>query len=100
MNGGASFPFMDETAQALSQAIPHAKRNTLAGQTHDVAPEASRACPGGFLSRPELDGSQISSGLFLRYKTSSGMQRDEAMKPLEIQQCRNAQEARFDSPDR
>src|SRR2546429_9378223 len=40
MNGGASFPFMDGTAQALSKAIPHAKRYTLEGQTHDVAPEA------------------------------------------------------------
>ncbi len=40
MNGGASFPFMDETAQVLSKAIPHAKRYTLQGQTHDVAPEA------------------------------------------------------------
>jgi len=40
MNGGASFPFMDETAQVLSTAIPHAKRYTLQGQTHDVAPKA------------------------------------------------------------
>jgi pimeloyl-ACP methyl ester carboxylesterase len=40
MNGGASFPFMDDTAQALSKAIPHAQRRTPAGQTHDVAPEA------------------------------------------------------------
>jgi hypothetical protein len=40
INGGASFPFMDDTAQALSKAIPHAKRYTLEGQTHDIAPEA------------------------------------------------------------
>ncbi len=40
MHGGASFPFMDDTAQVLSKAIPHAKRYTLEGQTHDVAPEA------------------------------------------------------------
>jgi pimeloyl-ACP methyl ester carboxylesterase len=40
MNGGASFPFTDETAHVLSKAIPHAKRYTLQGQTHDVAPEA------------------------------------------------------------
>src|SRR2546430_1313940 len=40
LNGGASFPFMYDTAQALCKAIPHAKRYTLQGQTHDVAPEA------------------------------------------------------------
>src|SRR2546429_7861109 len=36
MNGGASFPFMDDTAQALSKAIPNAKLRTIEGQTHDV----------------------------------------------------------------
>jgi len=35
MNGTA-LPFMLETANALSQAIPHAQHRTLAGQTHDV----------------------------------------------------------------
>jgi len=40
MNGGASFPFMHETAQALSKAIPNAQLCTLEGQTHDVANEA------------------------------------------------------------
>ncbi len=39
MSGGASYPFMYETARALSQAIPHAQLRTLEGQTHDVAPE-------------------------------------------------------------
>ena len=39
MNGGGSYPFMYETARALSQAIPHAQLRTLEGQTHDVAPE-------------------------------------------------------------
>ncbi len=39
MNGGASYPFMYETARALSQAIPHAQLRILEGQTHDVAPE-------------------------------------------------------------
>ncbi len=39
MNGGGSYPFMYETARALSQAIPHAQLHTLEGQTHDVAPE-------------------------------------------------------------
>src|SRR5205823_267520 len=40
MNGGASFPFMDETAQALSKAMPNAQLCTLEGQTHDVALDA------------------------------------------------------------
>jgi pimeloyl-ACP methyl ester carboxylesterase len=37
MNGGASHPFMYDTAKALSKAIPHAQLRTLEGQTHDVA---------------------------------------------------------------
>ncbi len=36
MNGGASFPFMYDTAQALGKAIPNAQVRTLEGQTHDV----------------------------------------------------------------
>ncbi|TMD61346.1 MAG: alpha/beta hydrolase [Chloroflexi bacterium] len=36
INGGASFPFMNDTAQALSKAIPNAKLRTIEGQTHDV----------------------------------------------------------------
>jgi pimeloyl-ACP methyl ester carboxylesterase len=39
MNGGASLPFMYDTAQALSTAIPHARLRTLEGQTHEVNPE-------------------------------------------------------------
>lgn len=38
MSGGASYPFMHETAKALSQAMPHAELRTLEGQTHEVAP--------------------------------------------------------------
>ena len=38
MNGGASYAFMYDTAQALSKAIPHAQLRTLEGQTHDVDP--------------------------------------------------------------
>jgi pimeloyl-ACP methyl ester carboxylesterase len=37
--GGASFPFMRETAQALADVIPDAQRRTLEGQDHNVAPE-------------------------------------------------------------
>jgi hypothetical protein len=36
MNGGASYPFMHDTARALSQAMPHAEFRTLEGQRHDV----------------------------------------------------------------
>ena len=31
---------MHNAAQALAHALPNAKRRTLEGQTHDVAPEA------------------------------------------------------------
>jgi pimeloyl-ACP methyl ester carboxylesterase len=38
MSGGASFPFMHDTARALSQAMPSGELRTLDGQTHDVNP--------------------------------------------------------------
>jgi len=37
--GGASFPFMRETAQALAKALPDGQTRTLDGQEHNVAPE-------------------------------------------------------------
>jgi pimeloyl-ACP methyl ester carboxylesterase len=37
INGSASFPFMYETARALSQAMPHAQIRTLEGQDHAPA---------------------------------------------------------------
>jgi pimeloyl-ACP methyl ester carboxylesterase len=40
IDGGASFPFMRETADALAAALPDGRRRTLDGQTHDVVPEA------------------------------------------------------------
>lgn len=40
MDGGASFPFMPIAAQNLANAMSHAQRRTLEGQTHDVAAEA------------------------------------------------------------
>src|SRR5829696_4506222 len=40
IDGGASFPWIGKTAQALADIIPHAQRRTLEGQTHNVAPEA------------------------------------------------------------
>lgn len=36
--GGASFPFMRETARALAEVIPDAQHRTLEGQEHDVDP--------------------------------------------------------------
>jgi pimeloyl-ACP methyl ester carboxylesterase len=38
--GGASFPFIIETAQALARALPNAQQRMLEGQEHNVAPEA------------------------------------------------------------
>ena len=39
MNGAASYPFMHDTALALSQAMPHAELRTFEGQSHEVSPE-------------------------------------------------------------
>lgn len=39
IDGGASFDFMHDAAQALAAVLPHAKRLTLEGQTHAVAVE-------------------------------------------------------------
>jgi pimeloyl-ACP methyl ester carboxylesterase len=36
LNGGASLPFMHDTAVTLSQAMPDGRQRTLAGQTHDI----------------------------------------------------------------
>jgi pimeloyl-ACP methyl ester carboxylesterase len=38
--GGASFPFMRETARALADALPDGQARTLEGQDHNVAAEA------------------------------------------------------------
>jgi pimeloyl-ACP methyl ester carboxylesterase len=38
--GGASFPFFQETVEALAKSLPQGQTRTLEGQTHDVAPEA------------------------------------------------------------
>ncbi len=40
MAGGASFPFMRETARALADVLPDGQHRTLEGQEHNVAPEA------------------------------------------------------------
>lgn len=38
--GEASFPFMRATARALADVLPYGQTRTLAGQEHNVAPEA------------------------------------------------------------
>ena len=45
MHGGASFPFMRDTAEALSKAVPHAELLSLDGQTHEVSPGVLGAAP-------------------------------------------------------
>jgi pimeloyl-ACP methyl ester carboxylesterase len=39
INGGAGFAWMTDSAQALADALPNARRRTLEGQSHDVAPD-------------------------------------------------------------
>ena len=39
LTGGASFPFMHETAKALVEALPNGQHRLLEGQEHNVAPE-------------------------------------------------------------
>jgi len=36
---GGTMPWMSAGADALAIVLPNARRRTLAGQTHDVAPE-------------------------------------------------------------
>jgi pimeloyl-ACP methyl ester carboxylesterase len=38
ISGGASFPFMRETAEALAKALPNGQTRNLEGQSHDVDP--------------------------------------------------------------
>jgi pimeloyl-ACP methyl ester carboxylesterase len=40
LDGGASFPFMHPTAQALANLLPNGRQRTLEGQSHDIAAEA------------------------------------------------------------
>lgn len=50
MYGGASLPFMGETARALARVIPQVTLHTLAGQSHDVSPAQLAAVLTGFLT--------------------------------------------------
>jgi hypothetical protein len=40
LTGGASFPFMHETAKALVDILPQGQHRLLEGQEHNVGPEA------------------------------------------------------------
>jgi len=40
IDGGATFPFLHNTAEIVAKTIAGAKRRTLEGQQHDVAPDA------------------------------------------------------------
>ncbi len=51
LTGGASFPFMAETAEALAEAIPGAQTGTLDGQSHDVDPTVLGPAMKDFLAR-------------------------------------------------
>jgi alpha-beta hydrolase superfamily lysophospholipase len=50
IDGGASFPWIGETARALAGVLPDAQRRTLEGQTHDVAPEVLAPVLAGFFT--------------------------------------------------
>ena len=40
LTGGASFPFMRETAEVLVKALPNGETRTIEGQSHDIAADA------------------------------------------------------------
>jgi pimeloyl-ACP methyl ester carboxylesterase len=49
--GGASFPFMRATAQALADALPRGQARILEGQTHDLVPSVLGPVLDAFLAR-------------------------------------------------
>jgi len=51
IDGGASFPFIRATADAIARILPNGQRHTLEGQTHNVAPEAIAPVLTKFFSR-------------------------------------------------
>jgi pimeloyl-ACP methyl ester carboxylesterase len=50
IDGGATFPFLHNTADVVASVIPGAQRRTIDGQQHDVAPEAIAPVLAEFLS--------------------------------------------------
>ncbi len=51
LDGGASFGFMAETADALGKLIPDVERRTLDGQSHDVDPAVLASALAEFFAR-------------------------------------------------
>jgi pimeloyl-ACP methyl ester carboxylesterase len=49
--GGASFPFMRETAQTLADVLPNGQARILEGQTHDIVPAVLGPVLAEFLAR-------------------------------------------------
>jgi pimeloyl-ACP methyl ester carboxylesterase len=50
IDGGQSPPMLHTGAQALADTLPHGRRRTLAGQTHDISPDAMAPVVEEFLS--------------------------------------------------
>jgi pimeloyl-ACP methyl ester carboxylesterase len=50
IDGGASFPFVHATADALAGALPNAERRTLEGQEHNIDPAVMAPVLEGFFS--------------------------------------------------
>jgi hypothetical protein len=48
--GGASFPFMPDTARLLSDAMPQGELRALAGQAHEVDPDVLAPALAEFLA--------------------------------------------------
>ena len=58
LDGGASFPWIRKTAQAIAEVIPDAQHRTLKGQTHNVASEAiAPVLQEFFVRRDKIRGS-------------------------------------------
>jgi pimeloyl-ACP methyl ester carboxylesterase len=56
IDGGESWGFLRSAATALADALPHGRRSTLAGQTHDIDPDATAAVVAPFVA--ESSGSR------------------------------------------
>ncbi|MDQ3911095.1 MAG: alpha/beta hydrolase [Actinomycetota bacterium] len=61
MAGGASFPFMRETARTLAEVIPDGQHRILEGQEHNVAPEALAPVLVEFFGAQDGTGSRTPS---------------------------------------
>lgn len=55
MHGGASFPFMGETARTLSHVLPRAQLRTLEGQTHQVDSAVLARALIAFITQPDTE---------------------------------------------